>query len=218
LGKNTAGILLEPIQGEGGVRPFDLDMLRQLRALCSDEGILLMCDEVQCGYGRPGRIFAFERAGIVPDIVSSAKGIGGGFPLGATLVSAQVAEALPPGSHGSTYGSNPLAMAVGNAALDLLLEPGMLIHINRMGMLLKKELQALQAHYPNHIRDVRGVGLMLGLEPTGDARALAMKLLERGLATSPSVSNVIRLVPPLIIDETHVNEAIAIFGDVLKEA
>lgn len=218
LSKNTAGILLEPIQGEGGIRAFDADTLRAIRKLCDAEGILLMCDEVQCGYGRPGTLYAYERAGITPDIVSSAKGIGGGFPLGATLVTSSIAEVLPAGSHGSTYGSNPLAMAVGNAVLDLMLEPKLLPSVNHHGRILLEKLRSLQAKYPNKIKDVRGLGLIIGLEPTGNGRELAMKLLDRGLATSPSVSNVIRFVPPLIINETHIQEAITILGDVLKEA
>ena len=218
IGKNTAGILLEPIQGEGGIRPFDVAFLQSIRALCDAEGILLMCDEVQCGYGRPGSLFAFERAGITPDIVSSAKGIGGGFPLGATLVTERVGEKLPAGSHGSTYGSNPLAMAVGNAVLDLMLAPDLFPHVNRVGAELLHGLTNLQKRYPALIRDVRGVGLIIGLEPTGDARALAGAMLAKGLATSPSVSNVIRLVPPLNITSEHVAHALAIIEDTLKEA
>lgn len=218
LGKNTAGILLEPIQGEGGIRPFSIEFLKEIRALCDREGILLMCDEVQCGYGRPGSLYAYERAGITPDIVSSAKGIGGGFPLGATLVTGVVAEKLPAGSHGSTYGSNPLAMAVGNAVLDLMLEPELFPHIRAMGDLLLQGLERLKERYPEHIRDVRGIGLIAGLEPVGDARALAQSMLAKGLATSPSVSNVIRLVPPFIINRTHVEEALAIIELAIQEA
>lgn len=216
IGKNTAGILIEPIQGEGGVRLADLDFLRALRALCDHEGILLMCDEVQCGYGRPGSLFAFEWAGITPDIVSSAKGIGNGFPLGATLVTERVAVKLSAGSHGSTYGSNPLAMAVGNAVLDLLLADGLFAHVEAMGASLRMGLTQLQARYPDQIQDVRGVGLMIGLEPTGDARTLASGLLARGLTTSPTVTNVIRLVPPLIIEQAQVDEALGIIEAELK--
>ncbi len=218
VGKNTAGILLEPIQGEGGIRPVSHEFLRELRALCDKEGILLMCDEVQCGYGRPGTLFAFEQAGITPDIVSSAKGIGGGFPLGATLFTARVAEKIPAGSHGSTYGSNPLAMAVGNAVLDLMLEPTLLSHVRAMGARLMEGLEKLKAAYPTVVREVRGVGLIIGIEPVGDGRALAASMLAKGLVTSPSVSNVIRLLPPLIITETQVNDALAIIEASLKEA
>ncbi len=214
--KNTAGILIEPIQGEGGVHVANTDFLKQLRALCDAEGILLMCDEVQCGYGRPGTLFAFERAGITPDIASSAKGIGGGFPLGATLVTEAVGSVLPPGSHGGTYNNNPLAMAVGNAVLDLMLADGVFAHVSAMGELLMTGLKQLHAKYPNKIADVRGVGLMVGLQPTGDARALAAKLLERGLTTSPTVTGVIRLVPPLIIGQEHVREALEMIEAALQ--
>lgn len=218
LGKNTAGVLLEPIQGEGGIRPFSHAFLKAIRSLCDAEGIVLMCDEVQCGYGRPGSLFAYEQAAIIPDIVSSAKGIGGGFPLGATLVTERVGEKLPAGSHGSTYGSNPLAMAVGNAVLDLMLAPALLPSVRNVGKIMLDGLLALKQRYPESIKAVRGVGLIIGLEPAGDARRLSASMLDKGLATSPSVSNVIRLVPPLIVTESHVNEALAIIEAVLKEA
>lgn len=211
---NTAGILIEPIQGEGGVRAADLDFLRGLRALADQHGLLLMCDEVQCGYGRPGSMYAFERAGITPDIVSSAKGIGGGFPLGATLVTERVGAVIPAGSHGSTYGSNPLAMAVGNAVLDLLLADGLLTHVQEMGTRLVEGLRALDTGL---VKEVRGVGLMVGLEPTGNAREIAAKLLARGLTTSPTVTNVLRLVPPLNVSEAEIDEALSHLAAVLKE-
>ena len=211
---NTAGVLIEPIQGEGGVRPASIEFLQQLRALCDAHGLLLMCDEVQCGYGRPGSIYAFERAGITPDIVTSAKGIGGGFPLGATLVTEKVGHVLPAGSHGSTYGSNPLAMAVGNAVLDLLLADGLLAHVTAMGERLCNGLHAIGS---DAVRDVRGVGLMVGLEPTGDARALAQALLARGLTTSPTVTGVLRLVPPLNVSAGEIDEALGILEETLKQ-
>ena len=216
LSKNTAGILIEPIQGEGGVVAADLEFLRHLRALCDAEGILLMCDEVQCGYGRPGTLFAFERAGITPDIATSAKGIGGGFPLGATLLTERVAQVLPAGSHGGTYNNNPLAMAVGNAVLDLLLEEGRLAHVTAMGELLMNGLKKLQVAQPHKVEDVRGVGLMVGLKPRGDAKTLAAALLSNGLVTSPTVTGVLRLVPPLIITQAHVAEALAIIEQTLS--
>ena len=215
LSKNTAGILIEPVQGEGGIHVADLEFLRQLRALCDAEGILLMCDEVQCGYGRPGALFAHERAGITPDIVSSAKGLGGGFPLGATLLTERVAKAIPAGSHGGTYNNNPLAMAVGNAVLDLVLADGLFAHVTAMGKALMAGLKKIQAAHPDKTRDVRGVGLMVGLEPTGDARALAAAMLAQGLVVSPTVTNVIRLVPPLIITQQHVTEALSIIENCL---
>lgn len=217
VGKNTAGILIEPVQGEGGIHVASNEFLKQLRALCDEHGILLMCDEVQCGYGRTGSMWGHERAAITPDIVSSAKGIGGGFPLGATLVTERVGSVLPAGCHGGTYNNNPLAMAVGNAALDLLLADGMFAHVKAMGELLIDGLKKIQSAHPDKVRNVRGVGLILGLEPVGDAREIAAKLLARGLVTSPTVTNVIRLVPPLIIDEDHVVEALSAIESILKE-
>ena len=216
INTNTAGILIEPVQGEGGIHVASQQFLYDLRALCDAEGILLMCDEVQCGYGRPGSFFAFEQAGITPDIVSSAKGIGAGFPLGATLLTEKVASALPPGSHGGTYNNNPLAMAVGNAALDLLLADGLFAHVRAMGDYLRAGLEKLQTAHPGKIRDVRGMGLILGLEPVGDARALAAKLLAAGLITSPTVTNVIRLVPPLIIERAHIDAALEMIEQIIK--
>jgi acetylornithine/N-succinyldiaminopimelate aminotransferase len=215
LGKNTAGILLEPIQGEGGVRAFGHDFLREIRALCDAENILLMCDEVQCGYGRPGSLFAYQQAGITPDIVTAAKGIGGGFPLGATLVTTRIAEKLPAGCHGSTYGSNPLAMVVGSAVLEVLLADGFFAAVHARGEQLKNGLQALQKKYPQAIAEVRGVGLMVGLLPSADGRALSEKLLHAGLATAPSVSNVIRFVPPLNVSEAEIGEALSVVESVL---
>lgn len=216
LGKNTAGILIEPIQGEGGVQIAELQFLRDVRALCDAEGILLMCDEVQCGYGRPGSLFAFERSGIMPDIATSAKGIGGGFPLGATLVTERVGSVLPAGCHGSTYGSNPMAMAVGNAVLDLVLADGLFAHVTAMGSRLMDGLKKLHAQHPDIIREVRGVGLMVGLEPVGDARALAARLLAQGLTSSPTVTNVIRLVPPLIVTADEIDAALEIIEKCLE--
>jgi acetylornithine/N-succinyldiaminopimelate aminotransferase len=214
---NTAGILIEPIQGEGGVVIADIDFLKALRKLCDEHGLLLMCDEVQCGYGRPGSLYAFERAGITPDIVSSAKGIGGGFPLGATLVTEKVGSVLPAGCHGGTYNNNPLAMAVGNAVLDLLLADGLFDHVKTMGTRLMDGLKQLQAQHPDKISDIRGVGLMVGLEPSGDARALSARLLQAGLTSSPTVTNVIRLVPPLNVTTQHIDDALEMMAHGLRE-
>ncbi len=216
IGKNTAGILIEPIQGEGGIQLADHAFLRELRTLCDAEGLLLMCDEVQCGYGRPGSFYAFEQAGITPDIVSSAKGLGGGFPLGATLLTQRVAEALPAGSHGGTYNNNPLAMAVGNAVLDLLLEEGLFAHVRNVGAHLHSGLADLCTRYPHHLRGVRGVGLMIGLEPAIDARVLSKALLGNGLVVSPTVTGVLRLVPPLIITQAHADQALEMIEQTLK--
>ncbi len=216
ISKNTAGILIEPVQGEGGVQVASPAFLQGLRAVADEAGILLMCDEVQCGYGRPGSLFAHVQAGIAPDILSSAKGIGAGFPLGATLLTERVGAVLPPGCHGGTYNNNPLAMAVGNAALDLVLAPGLFAHVTAMGERLMAGLRALQTAHPDKIRDVRGLGLMIGLEPVGDARALAAQLLARGLIVSPTVTGVLRLVPPLIVTAEQVDAALTVIEDAVK--
>ncbi|HUZ67425.1 MAG TPA: aspartate aminotransferase family protein, partial [Beijerinckiaceae bacterium] len=161
VGAETAGILIEPIFGEGGVRVVAPQFLRRLRELCDRHGLLLVFDEVQSGVGRSGRLFAYERAGAVPDIMAIAKGIGGGFPLGACLATAEAASGMKYGSHGTTYGGNPLAMAVGNAVLDVVLEPGFLDHVAHMGLLLRQRLAGLQDSHPDLIEEIRGEGLLL---------------------------------------------------------
>ncbi len=164
IGPETAGVLIEPIMGEGGMREVSWSFLRDLRALCDEEGILLVLDEVQTGMGRTGRLFAHEWAGITPDIMATAKGLGGGFPVGACLTTEEVGAAMTPGSHGSTFGGNPLAMAVGNAVLDVVLEPGFLDHVSAMSLRLKQRLAALKDEHAEIIEEVRGQGLMLGLK------------------------------------------------------
>lgn len=214
----TAGILIEAVQGEGGVRAADPAFLKGLRQLCDREGLLLMMDEVQCGMGRSGMLFAFEQAGITPDLAATAKGIGNGFPLGALLATERASACMTPGSHGSTYGSNPLAMSVGNAVLDVMLAPGFFEHVRVMGKALKTMLEDVAGECPRHITEVRGVGLMLGLRVTVPNAELAAKLRARGLLTAPSVGdNVIRILPPLIIERAHVDEAAAILRAVLTE-
>ena len=217
--QETAGILIEAVQGEGGVRVAKPEFLQALRALCDTNGLLLMMDEVQCGMGRTGTLLAFEQAGIVPDVSTIAKGIGGGFPLAATLATERAASAMTPGTHGSTYGSNPLAMAVGNAVLDVMLEPGFLPQVRAMGEALKSALQAVAQEFPARITEVRGVGLMLGLRVAGDHYTLADRLRARGLLTAPAVNdNVIRILPPLIIEQSHIEEACAVLRDTLGES
>lgn len=206
----TAAILIEPVQGEGGIRPCSREFLHGLRRLCDEHGLLLFLDEVQCGYGRLGRLFAHDYFDVKPDIVSCAKGIGGGFPLGATLVTAQVASKLSPGSHGSTYGSNPLAMAVGDAVLDVMLNDDFMPHVTAMGGALKLALETVANAFDQVIADVRGVGLMIGIEMVGDARAFAAKLRDNGLLVAPAFANVLRVLPPLIIGPAHIEEACAI--------
>jgi len=212
----TAGILIEPIQGEGGVREATQEFLQGLRQLCDKHGLLLMIDEVQCGMGRTGALFAHEHAGVTPDIVSTAKGIGNGFPLGACLTTEKVASCMTPGSHGSTYGSNPLAMAVGNAVLDVILAPGFFDHVIKMGSQLKEGLQELTLRFPKQLREVRGQGLMLGLQTQMPNMQVVERLRERRLLTAPCEDNVIRIVPPLVVESQHIEQALQIIETVCE--
>lgn len=209
--ENTAAVLLEPVQGEGGIRVLPKDYLQAVRRLCDQHGILLFLDEVQCGMGRTGTLFAHEQAGITPDLLATAKGIGNGFPLAALLATENAASGMTPGSHGSTYGANPLAMAVGNAVLDVMLVPHFMEQVRARGAHLKNELIKLSAHHPDIITAVRGVGLMLAIElnPRIDYRAFAQTLRHAGLLTAPAVAKgTIRLLPPLIVTEKECNEAL----------
>jgi len=210
----TGAILLEPVQGEGGIRPATIEFLRGLRAVCDEFGLLFLCDEVQCGMGRTGKLFAYEWAGVAPDVMALAKGLGGGFPMGAILATDRAAQGMVPGSHGSTFGGNPLAMAVGNAVLDCLLEEGFLQQVQLTGRLLRERLEALAARHPNVISEVRGSGLMLGLKSVPPNSELVGRLRNEGLLTVGAADNVVRLVPPLTIGETEVNEA----ADMLERA
>lgn len=206
----TAGIMIEPVQGEGGIRPADPRFLQDLRTLCDEEGLLLMFDEVQTGMGRTGKLWAYEWSGVKPDVMSSAKGLGGGFPIGACLATAEAAKGITAGTHGSTFGGNPLATAVANAVLDVMLEPGFLPHVVEMSKLLNAELKAVAQRHPAVIEEVRGAGLLLGLKCVVPNATLSAKAFERGLLTVLAGDNVIRFLPPLIIDESHVSEAIGI--------
>lgn len=216
INDRTAGILIEPVQGEGGVHTANKGFLQGLRQLCNEHEILLMFDEVQCGYGRSGSLFTHTLFDVQPDIVACAKGIGNGFPLGATLVSQAVADAMTPGCHGSTYGSNPLAMAVANAVLDVMLEDGFFAHVREMGDYLQASLKQLSADMPEYIRHVRGMGLILGVELSIPARPFADRLREAGLLVAPASGDVLRFMPPLIIEKNHVDEAIEVMRKVLK--
>nr|WP_321985623.1 aspartate aminotransferase family protein [uncultured Lichenicoccus sp.] len=195
----TAGIIIEPIQGEGGVRSADARFLRELRTTCDEFGLLLGFDEVQCGMGRTGRLFAHEWAGVRPDVVSSAKGIGGGFPLGAILATEAVARHLTAGTHGTTFGGSPLACAAGNAVLDVVLAPGFLDQIVRTGAILREALEGLVAAYPDAFSGVRGRGLMLGLHCVLPNTALQAACMQEGLLVVAAGENVLRLVPPLVV-------------------
>ncbi|TVR97758.1 MAG: aspartate aminotransferase family protein [Rhodospirillales bacterium] len=208
VGERTAAILVEPVQGEGGIRVADPAFLQGLRAVADGAGLILMFDEVQCGIGRTGRLFAHQWSGVVPDVMAVAKGLGGGFPIGACLTAGQAARTLTPGSHGTTFGGNPLAMAVGNAVLDVVLAPGFLDHVRRTGEVLRAQLERLPAHYPGVVAEVRGIGLMLGLKCVVENRRLVAALMDAGLLTVPASDNVVRLLPALIIDQEHADAAL----------
>ena len=206
----TAAICVEPVQGEGGIRPATLDYLRALRQTADEFGLLLFFDEIQSGYGRTGRLFAHEWAGVTPDVLCAAKGIGSGFPLGACLATDRAAAGMTPGTHGSTYGGNPLAMAVGNAVLDVVLEPGFLDRVDRIARLLWHRLVDLVRRHPGVFAEVRGAGLMLGLRCVPPNGEIIAELRDRGLLTVPAADNVVRVLPPLIITEAEVDEALSI--------
>ncbi len=209
LGPETAAILIEPIQGEGGVRVASPQILKELRALCDQHGLLLVLDEVQTGIGRTGELFAYQRAGIAPDIMAIAKAIGGGFPLGACLATGEAAKGMTPGTHGSTFGGNPLAMAAGNAVLDVVLAPGFLDRVRRTAILFKQRLAELKDRHPAVIAEVRGEGLLLGLRALTPSAELVDELRAEKLLTAASGENVVRLLPPLIIGQAEIAEAVA---------
>jgi acetylornithine/N-succinyldiaminopimelate aminotransferase len=210
ISKETAGIMIEPVQGEGGVRPADLRFMKELRAVCDEFGLLLALDEVQTGMGRSGKLWAHQWAGIEPDVMSSAKGIGGGFPLGAVFAKEKVAKYLKPGTHGTTYGGNPLACAAGNAVLDVMLAPGFLENVDRVARHLWRGLEALAQRHPTVIEGVQGAGLLLGLKLREEVNNLAMQdaAVQEGLLTVAAGMNVLRLAPPLIITEAEAEEAL----------
>lgn len=216
VGPQTAAILIEPVQGEGGVTAMSDEFLRGLRALADRHGLLLILDEVQCGYGRTGRFFAHEWAGITPDIMAVAKGIGGGFPLGACLARGEVARCMVPGTHGSTYGGNPLACAVGNAVLDRILEPGFLDHVEKMGGILRWHLQQLVQQYPQHALEVRGKGLMAGVRIAPPVRDFVARLRDHRLLAVAAGENVLRLLPPLIVTQSDIEEAMSIISEAFE--
>ena len=209
IGPETAGIMVEPVQGEGGVRAGSIDFLRGLRAACDEFGLLLGLDEVQCGMGRTGKLFAYEWAGIEPDVVSAAKGIAGGFPMGAILAKEHVAKYLTPGTHGTTFGGNPLACAAANAVLDIMLAPGFLDEVVRKGELFRGKLEAVVAEYPHVVSEVRGKGLILGLKSEVPNTELQDAFIAEGLLAVAAGENVVRLVPPLVITDADIEEAVA---------
>ncbi len=207
--EETAGILIEPIQGEGGIRPAGWPFLRALRELADERGILLMLDEVQCGMGRTGKLFAYQWSGIEPDIMAIAKGLGGGFPIGACLATEEASAGMTAGTHGSTFGGNPLAAAAGNAVLDVVLEPSFLPHAQEMGLLFKQRLAEIADRNAKIIAEVRGEGLMLGLKCNVPNTDVSGMFFAEKLLTVAAGENVVRLLPPLIVTETEIKEACA---------
>ena len=214
--KKTAAIMVETIMGEGGIKVIPDYCLKGLRKLCNKKNILLILDEVQCGIGRTGKFFAFEYAGITPDIAPIAKGIGGGFPIGACLVTKKVASCMGPGSHGSTFGGNPLAMSVGNAVLDQILKKGFLKSVQFISKYFYDELNKLQSEFPDIIKEVRGLGLLIGIKITPDQNLFVKKLLDKKLLTIRAAENVVRLLPPLNVKKENIDEAIVILRKVCK--
>ena len=205
----TAAILIEPIMGEGGVRVVAPTFLRALRELCDQNGLLLVFDEVQTGMGRTGELFAYQRACVAPDVMALAKALGGGFPVGACLATREAAKGMTTGTHGSTFGGNPLAMSVANAVLDVMLEPGFLDRVRQTGLLFKQRLAQIKDSYPSLIAEVRGEGLLVGLRATVPVAELVTALRDEKMITVPSGDNVVRLLPPLIVSEQEIGEAIA---------
>jgi len=209
IGPHTAGILIEPLQGEGGVRAAPHSFFRALRQLCDDNGLLLIFDEVQTGMGRTGELFAYKRLGVTPDVMPLAKALGGGFPIGACLATSEAAAGMTPGSHGSTFGGNPLAIAAANAVLDVMLKPGFFEHVQKMSLLLKQKLASVIDRYPNVLAEVRGEGLLIGVKAVTPSADLVTALRAQKLLTVGAGENVVRFLPPLIVNEAEIEESVA---------
>ena len=215
----TAAILVEPVQGEGGVRAPSADYLKGLRAICDEFGLVLVFDEVQCGMGRTGKLFAHEWAGVSPDVMAIAKALGNGFPIGACLATEKAAVGMVPGTHGSTFGGNPMAVAAGNAVLDVMLEPGFFERAERMARLLRGKLEAMVSTYPRLFAELRGSGMLLGIrcQPTLNAGDFVGKLRAEGLLCLTAGENVLRILPPLVVSEGEIEEGVGILGKVAGE-
>ena len=209
IGPETAALMIEPIQGEGGLRSVPMRFLKRLRELCDEHGLMLIFDEIQTGVGRTGKFFAYELNGVAPDIMSIAKGIGGGFPMGACLATEEAASGMTLGTHGTTFGGNPLAMAVGNAVLDVILADGFLDHVQKTALRLRQSLAQLKDQHPQVIEEIRGEGLMLGLKLKTPNTDFVAQARAAGLLVVAAGDNVVRLLPPLIIGESEVAEAVA---------
>jgi acetylornithine/N-succinyldiaminopimelate aminotransferase len=210
----TAAIMIETVMGEGGIKVIPDWCLKGLRKICNEKKILLILDEVQCGIGRSGNFFAFERSKIKPDIVPIAKGIGGGFPLGAVLMNKKVASGMTAGTHGSTFGGNPLAMSVGNAVLDQIFEKGFLANVKKVSKYFHSELSKLKNDFPKIIKEVRGVGLLIGLQLHNDQAKFIQKLMDNKLLTIRAAENVIRILPPLNVKKKEIDQSIKIIRKV----
>src|ERR1700688_144893 len=208
IGPNTAGILIEPVQGEGGVRSAPHAFFKALRQLCDDNDLLLIFDEVQTGMGRTGELFAYKRIGVTPDVMSLAKALGGGFPIGACLATAEAAEGMTPGSHGSTFGGNPLAVAAANAVLDVMLKPGFFEHVQKMSLLLKQKLASVVDRHANVVAEVRGEGLLIGLKAVVSSADLVAAVRNEKLLRAGAGENVVRFLPPLIVTEAEIEESV----------
>ena len=208
IGPNTAAILIEPVQGEGGVRAPAHSFLRALRELCDAHGLLLVFDEVQTGMGRTGELFAYKRPGVTPDVMSLAKALGGGFPIGACLATADAAAGMTPGSHGSTFGGNPLAVAAANAVLDVMLAPGFFEHVQKMSLLLKQKLASVVDRHPDVVAEVRGEGLLVGVKAVVPSADLVTALRAQKLLTVAAGDNVVRFLPPLIVKEAEIDASV----------
>ena len=216
INKNTAAIMIETIMGEGGIKVIPNWCVKAIRELCNKKDILLILDEVQCGIGRSGKFFAFEHAKVKPDIVPIAKGIGGGFPIGAVLMTKKVAKAMIPGTHGSTFGGNPLAMAVGNAVLDQV-NNKLLNNVNKLSKYFFSRLNNLKSDYPQIIKEVRGIGLLIGLQLHNDQTKFIEKLMDNKLLTIRAAENVVRILPPLNVKRNEIDLAVKIMTKVCKE-
>jgi acetylornithine aminotransferase/acetylornithine/N-succinyldiaminopimelate aminotransferase len=212
---DTAAVFIETIQGDGGINPCTREFLVGLRRLCDENNLLLLMDEVQCGAGRTGRFFAFEHAGIRADAVAMAKGLGGGFPIGAMWVGEGAADLFQPGMHGSTFGGTPLACAAALAVLDVIEREGLLAHVSRASAPWIAELRRMAADYPRHVLEVRGLGFLVGVQMASDSAPYTAALRERGLLTAPAGVNVVRLLPPLNATDAELSRSVAIFREVL---
>ena len=217
INSKTAAIMVETVMGEGGIKVIPDWCLRELRKICNKKKILLILDEVQCGIGRTGKFFAFEHAKVKPDIVPIAKGIGGGFPLGAVLMTKKVASGMTPGTHGTTNGGNPLAMSVGNAVLDQIFKKGFLKNVQKISKYFFNELNKIKINYPKLIKEVRGMGLLIGLQLFNDPTKFIKKLQDNKLLTIRSGENTIRILPPLNVKKSEIDIAIKIIKKVCEE-